>query len=68
RQNGYHRDALRIESASLAKHIDERLLEIWKSHPRRFLVESTHDFMAKAKQTLEILEHERLRPSSRLSV
>ena len=67
-RNGYHRDALRIESAKLAEHIDERLLEIWKSHPRRYLVESTHDFMTKARETLAILESEGLRPSSRLNV
>jgi predicted ATPase len=61
-RDGYHRDALRIESAKSAERIDERLLEIWSKHPRRFCVESSHDFLDKTRITLDVLESELLSP------
>lgn len=58
RRDGYHRDDVRIESAKAAALIDERLVEIWSKHPRRFDVESSHDFLDKTRITLAILERE----------
>ncbi len=55
---GYRRDPLRIESASEAAAIDERIARAWDGHPRRTFVESTPQFMDKARQALELLHDE----------
>ncbi len=55
RKNGYHKDALRIEAAKEAEAIDERLLEVWKTHPRRVIIGSTSDFLEKVHRTLEVI-------------
>ena len=54
--NGYHRDAMRLEGVREAAAIDERLLSVWKDHPKRFVVESTPDFLEKARRVLGIIE------------
>lgn len=56
--NGYEKVGVRIESAEEAHKIDEELLRIWQNHPRRFVVESTSDFMEKASAVLAILRNE----------
>lgn len=53
--NGYHGNALRIESAREAREIDERLLEVWATHPRRVVVETHADFLLKAQRTLAVI-------------
>jgi predicted ATPase len=56
---GYDRsNPLRIETAAQAAAIDERIVHAWAGHPRRFEVESTDDFLAKATRALEILRQE----------
>jgi len=56
---GYnHGNPLRIESASTAAEIDERLLRIWEAHPRRFIVPSSQDFLEKAARVVNILKAE----------
>lgn len=56
---GYdHRNVLRIESASEAALIDERIARAWATHPRRFFVDAAPDFLTKATRTLEILRGE----------
>lgn len=58
-ESGYsHDNPLRIESAAEAAAIDERILRAWEGHPRRFLVEATTDFLAKAARALAILQEE----------
>ena len=53
---GYdHSNPLRIESAVEAAAIDLRIAQAWQAHPRRHVVESTADFLTKAKQALDIL-------------
>jgi predicted ATPase len=53
---GYnHANPLRIESARTAAEIDAELLQIWRSHPRRYVVPPTHDFLEKAAKTIAIL-------------
>jgi predicted ATPase len=59
RENGYHRDALRIEGVTEAEAIDARLLDVWKAHPRRFTIDSTPDFLDKARRAIGII-HELL--------
>ena len=46
---------LRIETASMAAEIDDRLLRIWDAHPHRFIVPSSHDFLQKAARVIDIL-------------
>jgi predicted ATPase len=57
--NGYNNEnPLRIESASTAAEIDERLMRIWEGHPRRFVVPASQDFLEKAARVVEILKAE----------
>jgi predicted ATPase len=56
---GYNQqNPLRIESAQQAAAIDARIADVWAEHPRRFVVESTPDFLAKARNALAILRAE----------
>lgn len=56
---GYnHANPVRIESADEAAMVDRRLEAAWAGHPRRFVVESTSDFLTKVNRTLEILRNE----------
>lgn len=55
-EHGYNnRNPLRTESAVIAAEIDARIALAWASHPRRFVVESSRDFLDKAARALEIL-------------
>lgn len=56
---GYnHVNALRLESPEEAEAIDHRLAAAWSGHPRRFVVESTTDFLEKLEVTMAILRAE----------
>jgi predicted ATPase len=53
---GYnHANPLRIESALEAAQIDDRIANAWNGHPRRFFIESTPDFLAKAHRAIALL-------------
>jgi len=57
--HGYnHQNPLRTESAGAAADIDARILVAWAQHPRRFIVESSAEFLDKAARALEILRGE----------
>lgn len=56
---GYnHANPVRTESASAAAAIDERILHVWERHPRRYVVESSGDFLDKATRALTLLRGE----------
>lgn len=56
---GYNqRNPLRIESARLAAEIDERILAVWREHPRRFVIESSDDFMVKIGRAMALIRGE----------
>lgn len=56
---GYnHQNPLRIESAVEAAAVDARIADSWAGHPRRFVVEPTSDFLAKARRALAVLREE----------
>jgi predicted ATPase len=58
-ETGYnHSNPLRIESAEQASAIDARIANAWDTHPRRFFVESSPDFLTKAAHALDILRSE----------
>lgn len=57
--NGYNRqNPLRTETAEEAAEIDRRIAEAWAGHPRRFIVESTEDFLKKAEVAIALLRAE----------
>ena len=57
--DGYNfNNPLRVESPVDAAAIDRRLLDAWARHPRRFIVDPSPDFLAKAKRVLDILRRE----------
>jgi predicted ATPase len=53
-----HQNPLRIESVTEAALIDQRIMEEWSGHPRRFFVESTGDFLNKVHRALELVRAE----------
>ena len=57
--HGYgHQNPLRLESATEAAAIDERILRAWDGHPRRFIIEASQDFLEKSKRALAIIRGE----------
>ena len=56
---GYNQqNPLRTETPTTAAEIDDRILDAWQQHPRRYLVEPAGDFLDKAARALEILRAE----------
>ena len=56
---GYdHSNPLRVESASEARAIDDRILAAWDGHPRRVVIDAEQDFMTKAQRALAIVREE----------
>jgi predicted ATPase len=56
---GYnHQNPLRTESAREAADVDRRILDVWMTHPRRFIVEATPDFLRKAGEVLALMRAE----------
>lgn len=57
--HGYgHQNPLRTESSAEAAAIDTRILQAWDGHARRFIIDATSNFLAKAGRVLEILRGE----------
>jgi hypothetical protein len=58
-EHGYnHQNPLRTETAARAGEVDALILQAWDGHPRRWLIESSADFLDKAAQALEALRGE----------
>ena len=58
-EHGYnHQNPLRTESAATAAQIDARIASAWETHPRRFVIESSANFLDKAHRALGILRRE----------
>lgn len=56
---GYdHSNPLRMESAREAAQLDERTLAAWDGHPRRVIIESTDDFLAKVARAVAAIRAE----------
>lgn len=58
RADGYAQTALRPESAEEARELDERILAAWCAHPRRVIIESDENFLAKLERTLAVIRAE----------
>lgn len=54
-EHGYNETPVRVESARDAAAIDAKLLEAWRGHPHRFVVESSDNFLDKAERAVEII-------------
>ena len=53
---GYnHSNPLRVESAAQAAQIDRRIAALWSGHPRYHSVDSTQDFLSKARSALSLI-------------
>lgn len=56
---GYnYNNPVRVETALEASVIDEKILKVWKDHSRRFVVESTDDFIEKSNNVINIIKAE----------
>jgi predicted ATPase len=53
-----HQNPLRVETAESAAEIDLRIAEAWVNHPRRFLIESTDDFIDKVARAIAVIRDE----------
>ena len=53
---GYHKNGVRTEAPEDAELIDERLLDVWKTHPKRYVIESSASFMEKAHRAMTLIE------------
>ena len=52
----YHKNTIRRESLKQAREIDERIRRIWRGHPRRIVVNSEEDFLAKATRAIGLMQ------------
>jgi predicted ATPase len=56
--DGYEKQGIRLESAAEAARLDARILEAWARHPRRFIIDSTHDFVEKVSRAIALIGEE----------
>lgn len=57
KENGYNQEnPIRIESALEASKIDQKIHEVWKSHPNYNYVESTNNFVDKVHRAAALLQ------------
>ena len=53
-----NRNPLRTETAEQAAAIDDRIAQAWEGHPHRRFIESSADFLAKARRAVEAIRDE----------
>ncbi len=53
-----HQNPLRTETVEEARAIDERILKAWEGHPRRTIIDSSSEFLDKARRALEAIKAE----------
>ena len=54
----YTNNNIRHESPQQAQEINEKLKQAWASHPNRFLVHSSGNFLEKAEAALEVIRNQ----------
>jgi predicted ATPase len=57
-EHGYLATQVRIETAAEAAVIDARIAQAWSGHPRRFVVASDDDFVAKLHRAIDLIRAE----------
>ena len=56
-EKGYnHQNPIRTESAEQAAQIDQKIHEVWMSHPNYHMVESTDTFLEKVDRAFKLIE------------
>eukprot|EP00475_Leptophrys_vorax_P036281 TRINITY_DN6100_c1_g1_i1.p1 TRINITY_DN6100_c1_g1~~TRINITY_DN6100_c1_g1_i1.p1 ORF type:complete len:213 (-),score=58.70 TRINITY_DN6100_c1_g1_i1:51-689(-) len=45
----------RTEGIEQARQLDDRILDVWKNHPRRFVIDNSTDFKGKIEKVTEIV-------------
>lgn len=53
-----HQNPLRTETVAEARAIDDRILAAWEGHPKRIVIDSSRDFLEKARRALEAIRAE----------
>jgi len=53
--DGYETSRVRVEDAAEAARIDARIAEAWGRHPRRFVIDHTHEFMEKVSRVVALI-------------
>ena len=53
-----HSNPLRLESATEARAVDDRIFLAWARHPHRVVIEAQDDFMTKAAAAIEVIKQE----------
>lgn len=57
--SGYnHQNPVRIESAKQAAEVDQKIVRAWEGHPKRYFIESQHEFLEKVAQSIAIIKSE----------
>ncbi len=56
--SAYTKNTIRHESPHQADEINERLKKAWQSHPNRFLIHSSGNFLEKAGAALEVIRNQ----------
>lgn len=57
--HGYnHENPNRIENAEEAAKIDQLILEAWKDHPHRYIIDSEADFISKTIKVIDMIYNE----------
>lgn len=53
---GYNNsNVLRSETAEEARIIDDRIIDVWRDHPNRYIIDSAESFMQKAQDAMELI-------------
>lgn len=53
-----NQNPLRTETVAEARAIDDRILTAWEGHPKRIVIDSSTDFLEKARRALEAIRAE----------
>lgn len=54
-EQGYKKNAIRIESAEEAHRIDKRIARVWAQHPHLLTIPSADEFLTKATAALDLV-------------
>jgi predicted ATPase len=58
-EQGYiHNNPMRIEEPLEAAEIDKRIEKVWDGHPNRWFIESSEDFVEKARKAIALIAKE----------
>ncbi len=53
-----YQNPIRTESPAEASELDRRVEEVWKNHPKRFVIDNAEEFWVKANRALSLIAEE----------